>query len=319
MKTIANVVEIPLAQIVPGDNDRTVFDPQALQDLADNIKADGLMQPITVRPLWSDVGALFGNPDPSNVTYQIVAGERRFRAVSLLGWPAISAIVRELNDEQADALMLAENVHRADLNPMDEARAYHKRMDKHGWSIAQIADKASVSVKRASARLKLLDLVPEAQKLITDRQMGVQFGEVMSPLDNNRQRIALRYVAQTERPLLREFKAIVGGLLEEQAQESLFDADLFIVQALHDHNTERDAHNHRRFPTNDDLPLMHKVGTIGLSLEAYIAQLLQSDDLSHREAAAVVGTVYQGMLRAGMCFPPRPERKSPLDSVTISW
>lgn len=317
MKTIANVVEIPLNQIVPGDNDRTVFEPQALQDLADSIKADGLMQPITIRPLWSDVGALFGKPDPSNVTYQIVAGERRFRAVGLLGWPTISAIVRELTDEQADALMLAENVHRADLNPMDEARAYHKRMSKHGWSIAQVAGKANVSAKRVTGRIKLLDLVPEAQKLIADRQMGVQFGEVMSPLDNNRQRIALRYVAQAERPLLREFKAIVGRLLEEQAQESLFDADLFIVQTLEEHNAEREAHNHRRFPTSDDLPLMHKTGTIGLSLETYIAQLL--NDPSHREAAAVVGTVYQGMLRAGLCFPPRPERKSPLDSVTVSW
>lgn len=222
-----------------------------------------------------------------------------------------------MNDEQADALMLAENVHRADLNPMDEARAYHKRMDKHDWSIAQVADKANVSAHRVTGRLKLLDLVPEAQKLIADRQMGVQFGEVMSPLDNNRQRIALRYVAQTERPLLREFKAIVGRLLEEQAQESLFDADLFIVQTLEDHNAKREAHNHRRFPTNDNLPLMAKVGTIGLSLETYIAQLL--NDPSHQGAAAVVGTVYQGMLRAGMCFPPRPERRSPLDSVTISW
>ena len=177
MKTIASVVEIPLTQIVPGDNDRTVFEPQALQALADSIQADGLMQPITVRPLWSDVGTLFGKPDPGNVTYQIVAGERRFWAVNLLGWPTISAIVRELNDEQADALMLAENVHRADLNPMDEARAYHKRMSKHDWTIAQIAGKANVSTHRVSARLKLLDLVPEAQKLIADRQMGVQFGE----------------------------------------------------------------------------------------------------------------------------------------------
>lgn len=313
------IVALPLSQIIAGDNDRTVFDLQALTDLADSMKADGLMQPITVRQLWSDVGALFGKPDPSSITYQIVAGERRYRAAQYLGWETIDSIVRELTDEQADAIMLAENVQRVDLNPMDEAHAYRKRMDKYHWTTAQIADKAKVSPKRVDGRLKLLDLVPEAQKLIADGQMGVTFGEIMSPLDNNRQRIALQYIVKTEKPLLREFKAIVGKLLEDQAQDSLFDADLFIVQTLEVHNAEHEAQRNRRFPVDESLPDLTNVGTIGLSMETYIAKLLQSDDPHHKEAARIVGTVYQGMLRSGMCFPPRPERKSPLDTNTISW
>lgn len=97
---------VPVAQIVPGNNDREEFDAVALRELADSIGQHGLAQPITVRPYGQG--------------FQIVAGERRWRAVQLLGWETIPALVRPLSDEEASAIMLLENIQRAELNPIAE-------------------------------------------------------------------------------------------------------------------------------------------------------------------------------------------------------
>ena len=299
------ITDLPLAAIRPGDNDRTVFDDAKLQELARSIAEIGLAQPITVRPITDPV-----------FQFEIIAGERRFRACTLLGWATIPAIVRVLDDEQADGIMLAENVQRDDLNPMDEARAYRKRMTKYGWTIPHVAKKAKVSEKRVAARLALLDLVPEMQQMIASGQAGVQFGEVMSPLDPNRQRLALRYLATTERPLLREFRALCGKLLAEQAQDTLFDTlqapEAYIAGAVDDHNALRSAELQRRFPLDPRLPPMTRVGSIGATFEAYLAKLLVSDDAYWRSVAPVVGTIYDGLLRGGMAFPPgtSPKRKN---------
>lgn len=298
MNTADRIHRLPVTQIVAGDNDRTMFRDEDLRELADSIAQDGLAQPITVRPLSLNV-------------YEIVAGERRFRACCLLGWTTIPAIVRILTDEQASRIMLIENIHRKDIDPIDEANAYRKRMERFGWSAAQTAHMAKVSQKRVGARIALLELVPEAQNMIQQSQMGVQFGEVLSPLDHNRQRVAMRYLTSTDRPLLREFRAIVGRLLSEQAQESLFNTDLFIVQTLEAHQAERDDLHTRRFPVDESLPLMRRVGTIGLSFETYLAELLASDDLHHHQAALIVGRVYQSMLEGGLAYPPKRNATKP--------
>jgi len=295
------IADIPLDCIRAGDNDRTVFREADLQALADSLAKDGLLQPITLRPVGDH--------------YKIVAGDRRTRAARLLGWSHIPAIVRVLTDEQASSAMLAENIHRADIDPLDEAHAYQKRIDSFGWSPAQVAKAAKVGEKRVRSRLALLTLVPDAQHLIRSGQMGVQFGEIMAPLDHNRQRIALRYLSSTDHPLLREFVAVVGKLMSEQSQDTMFDMNLFVAQALEEHAADRAEWKDRRFPFDQQIPLMKRVGTLGLSFETYIAQLLASDDPHHRDAAPVVGRVYQSMLLGGMAYPPRRERHSPLESL----
>ncbi len=292
MKPPYEVRSLPMSRILPGDNDRTVFADGDLRELADSLDADGLAQPIIVRRLGGEV-------------YEIVAGERRFRAAQLLGWTEIPAIVRDLTDEQASRIMLIENIHRSDIDPLDEANAYQKRMERFGWSAAKAARMAKVSEKRVNARLSLLQVVPEVQAMIRLRQIGVQFGELMAPLDVNRQRIAFRYLATTEKPLLREFRAIVGQLAAEQAQDALFNTDLFIVKAIEGHEADRQAQLQRRFPVDDRLPIMKRVGTIGLSFETYIAKLMTSDDPHWRKAAPIVGRIYEAMLAGGMAFPPR--------------
>ena len=108
---MTEIANIPVSSIAAGNNDRKEFDPVKLEELAASIAAHGLAQPITVRPLS---GLIPG--------FEIVAGERRFRAISrVLQWDTIPAIVRDLDDEAASAIMLAENTGRADLNPIEEA------------------------------------------------------------------------------------------------------------------------------------------------------------------------------------------------------
>lgn len=298
------IVEVPLALIRPGDNDRTQFDPDKIASLAEKIRVEGQHTAAILRPI-----------EHPTFKYEIVAGERRFRACTLLGKVTIKAIIRDLSDEQADAIMLSENADREDLDPLDEAHAYAKRMEKYGWSVNECAERCNSNSRHIVTLLSLLNLVPEAQALIRSNQISVGFGETMAPLDVNRQRIAMQYLSQTEKPLLREFKALCGNLLAEQAQETLLDFSMvsqYVGDVVDSHNAERAQMLKRRFPIDERLPQMEKTGSIGATFEAYLKQLLSSNDPYHRAVAPVVGTVYDSLLRGGMAFPPgtSPKRKA---------
>jgi ParB/RepB/Spo0J family partition protein len=288
------VTRICAAQVVAGDNDRTSFDSVALQQLADSIAASGLAQPITMRPI---AGGL----------YQIVAGERRFRATQLLGWETVPAMVREMSDEQAADIMFCENIHRVDLNPMDEARAYSKRMQQFGWSTAEVACRAKVTAQRVRSRLTLLELIEDVQLLVKSGQLALGYAEAMTDLDHNRQVIAVRYFSEAKRPNLTEFKRLCGELLSEQAQECLFNFDEFMTEA---NTAEEEAHESHRIATNKSLPAFTGAVSVGLAMERYIALLVETSNTS---AAEVVGTVYDGLIRANLAKPPKD---SPLKSVT---
>lgn len=179
-------------------------------DLAESIQKRGLIQPITLRTVRD--GGL-----------QIVAGERRYRAVCYLGWPAIPAMVRDLTDEEADAVMLLENLKRVDIDPLDEALAYHKRMAAHGYSVAQLAAETGVSETRIRDRLALLRLREEIQHLVRTGNMALRFALAMKDLDNNFQLIALRYFQRTKRPDYGDFKVLCGDLLQKQNQATLWE------------------------------------------------------------------------------------------------
>ncbi|MBI5035591.1 MAG: ParB/RepB/Spo0J family partition protein [Chloroflexi bacterium] len=317
--TVGQVNKIKVTLIRAGDNDRTVFTPEEIESLARDIARQGLAQPITVRPI-----------NDSIYRFEIVAGERRYRAVCALtngeyrddsgnpitnptDWQTIDAIVRPMSDEQAAAIMLSENVHRKDLDPIDEANAYRKRMDKYGWTLQQTAANVNKTERHIRMMLSLLDLLPEIQEFIRKGIISIQYGAIMATLDINRQRIALKYLSSTDKPVLREFKAIVGELLSEQAQERFINPDELIQQAVAQNNAERQADLQRRsFPIDQRLPLMEPVGSsVGATFEAYIKKLLKSSDAFERDCAGVVGRVYDSLLRNGMAFSPSvsPKRK----------
>ena len=219
---------IPLTQIHPGPNDRTVFDQNGLDELAENIKTHGLIQPITVR-LWApDPHCVFGG-DPSGplAQYEIVAGERRFRAVQLLSWKEIPAFVAELSDEEAAAIMLSENVSRKDLDPIDEARAYRVRIDRFNWTTAECAKNAGVSEITVLFRLKLLGLRDDLQHLIRTGNLSIGYAQILADakLDTNRQTLAVKALRDNPRPVPGWFRNVCSEYATQQNQVNLFDAD----------------------------------------------------------------------------------------------
>lgn len=207
-----NITLIDRTLITPGNNDRTVFNLQSLQDLAENIRQHGLIQPITVRPL-ADTGL-----------FQIVAGERRFRAISLLQADEVPCIVKDITDEEAAGIMLAENVARADIDAIDEARAYHSRMNYFNWTVADCARHAGVSAVRIQFRLKLLTLRDDVQHLIRSGQLTVGYATILADadLDYNRQMIAFRRLRDNSAPTLGWFRRVVAELANEQNQGDFF-------------------------------------------------------------------------------------------------
>jgi len=222
-----NISNIPCSKVQAGNNDRTVFNHAALLELAESIRQHGLAQPITVRAV--------------NSHYEIVAGERRFRAISeILHMPEIPAIIRNLSDEQAAAIMLSENTARQDLDPIDEAGAYQKNMTRFAWSIEETAKNAGVSTQRVHARLKLLKLREDLQNLVRNGDLQMGYAQIIAhaELDRNRQLIALRELRENPRPTPSWFRRVVNELKEQQAQAAMFDLELLTVQEANSAETK---------------------------------------------------------------------------------
>lgn len=321
------VRSIPAAAIRTGLNARTVFNDARLQELAADIAGKGLTQPPTVRRVWQVGDALVAvaeedttaweaafagsEPDPERTALcQLVCGERRVRAMrDVLGYTTIPAMIQTMSDDAALSTMATENSHREDLNPMDEARFYG-RCQELGKSVAQIVALASVPDRRVRSRLTLLELIPEIQYMVerSSSPLPPSWAESIAPLRPEYQQVVRDWLVNKERPLLRELRAVVGELMRQQAQQALFDDTAFLVQGAveQSHEDKRERLEQRRFPSDERLPLMRKRGTIGASLEHYIAELRAAGLESE---AAIVGRVYEAMLAQGMAYAP----KEPVD------
>jgi ParB/RepB/Spo0J family partition protein len=214
---VGEVHDIPLTEIVAGNNDRTQFDPQKLAELGESIRKDGLKCPVCVR--WNGVREM----------YEIIYGERRFRASQLIGAPTIRALVADATDEEASIAMLAENTARQDLDPIDEAQGYQSRMIRFNWTDREIADKAGVSLQRVRNRLALLSLREDFQGLVRSGQFTIGYAQILAEaeLDKNRQLVALRKYQENPSPTLVWFRRTCGELSQQQAQGDLFDSPLF--------------------------------------------------------------------------------------------
>lgn len=168
------VKQIPLGDIVPSPmNPRKTFDETALKELADNIKNQGLLQPITVR-LQGD-------------KYEIVCGERRYRACSLNEAENIPCIVKEMTDEEAFDAMITENLQRKDVDPMEEAFAF-SQLVAQGKTTEEIALRFGKSKRFVQERIKLDKLLPELKKKVTDGDMAIGAAMLICKLTEDEQR-----------------------------------------------------------------------------------------------------------------------------------
>ena len=161
---------LPVGQIQPGKyQPRTHMDAASLEELAASIRAQGLMQPILVRPLGEEL-------------YEIIAGERRWRAAQMAGMSELSALIREIPDEAALAMALIENIQRENLNPLEEAQGLQRLIDEFAMTHQQAADAVGRSRPAASNLLRLLQLAPPVQELLMRGEIDMGHARALLPL-----------------------------------------------------------------------------------------------------------------------------------------
>ncbi|MDC2828794.1 nucleoid occlusion protein [Limosilactobacillus mucosae] len=216
-ETKNQVVEIPVAAIVPNQyQPRKVFDQTEIQELAQTISEHGLLQPIVVREFRPG-------------EYEIIAGERRFRAVKLLEWEKIPAIVEKMSDAESASLALIENLQRAQLSPVEEAQAYKQLMEFNNLTQAALAKGMGKSQSFVANKLRLLKLIKPVQNAILDGRITERHGRALLGLDEDQQRTLLMEIVN-QHWNVRETEDAVARLLgkptsaEKAAQQALEQA-----------------------------------------------------------------------------------------------
>jgi ParB family transcriptional regulator, chromosome partitioning protein len=181
---------LPLALLAPNPNNpRKTFDDAGLADLAASIKERGVVQPLIVRPLSGLAG------ERGSDRYEIIAGERRWRAAQKAGLHDVPVIVCEASDKESLEIAIIENVQRADLNALEEARGYQQLIDLYRYSQQELADVIGKSRPHIANTLRLLVLPEQVQALIADGVLSAGHGRALLAFSNPLQ-MALQAVAE---------------------------------------------------------------------------------------------------------------------------
>ena len=197
---------VPIAKVEPRlDQPREKFDEQSLQELADSIAQYGLIQPITVRRLDSGY-------------YQIIAGERRWRAARLAGLSEVPVRVIEADDRRTAELALVENLQREDLNPIEEARGYRALIDEYGLTQEEAAKSVGRSRPAVANAMRLLSLCPAVLKMVEEGQLSAGHARALVPiLDDKLQTAAAKEVVEKGLSV-RQTEQLAARLIKEPKQ-----------------------------------------------------------------------------------------------------
>jgi ParB/RepB/Spo0J family partition protein len=190
---------IPLERITPNpDQPRIMFDEDSLRDLASSIREHGVLQPILVRPLGDH-------------QYQLIAGERRWRASKAAGIATIPALVEDIDDDTALEIAIIENLQREDLSPLDEAMMYDRMIHEHGYSVRKLAQKLGKDKGYLENRLRLADAPAEVRELVSLRRDTLSHAyELMKVDDPKKRRRLADQVARGELSLVKLRERIEG-------------------------------------------------------------------------------------------------------------
>jgi ParB family transcriptional regulator, chromosome partitioning protein len=210
-------------RVIPVDNvesnpnqPRTIFDVDALHELAGSVREHGVLQPILVRPLGQN-------------RYQLVAGERRWRASKEAGLATIPALVEELDDDTALEISIIENLQREDLSPLEEAGMYDRMVREHGYSIRKLAEKLGKDKGYLENRLRLADAPEEIRQLVSLRKDTLSHAyELMKVTDEKKRRRLAARVASGELSLVKLREKIDGRPARVRRPED--DIELDTVQ-----------------------------------------------------------------------------------------
>jgi ParB family transcriptional regulator, chromosome partitioning protein len=207
--------ELELELLAPGRHQpRRKFDPEALQSLADSIRSQGVVQPIVARPL-------------PNGRFEIVAGERRWRAAKIAELKTIPTVVRQIPDRTAMAVALVENIQRADLNPLEEAQAYRELMDTFGLTQAEVARRVGRSRSAVANLVRLLNLPREIIEALHAGAIHEGHARALFVLDGRETQLAMLDQVISEGYSVRQTEEMVrrskAGLPSEDELDAVVD------------------------------------------------------------------------------------------------
>ena len=202
----AGSLYLPISQVEScSSQPRKLFDEEALAELADSIREHGVIQPLTVRKLSSGY-------------YQIIAGERRWRAARMAGLTEIPAVVIEADDQKAAELALVENLQREDLNPMEEAAGYQSLIQTYHMTQEEAARRVGKSRSAVANAMRLLGLQPGVRKLVEEGTLSAGHARALLPLSPALQTKAAEAVVQSQLSV-RQTEALAKRMLAEPKEE----------------------------------------------------------------------------------------------------
>ena len=197
--TQEKVQELPIEQVeVNEDQPRQVFSEESIAELAETIQSHGLLQPIIVRPIGDN-------------KYQIIAGERRYRAIKKLNWQKIPAIVKKMDEKEAASMAVIENLQREGLTAIEEAESYRKLMDLNQLTQLELARAIGKSQAFVANKLRLLKLSPLVQRAILQRKISERHGRSIVSLPEKKQVEILKKIVD-KKLSVKETEKIVAQL-----------------------------------------------------------------------------------------------------------
>ena len=200
-------VLVDLTKIEPRpDQPRQMFDEDGLRDLSHSIRMHGLLQPITVRPL-------------ADGYYQIVAGERRWRAARMAGLERVPVRIVQADDKKSQELSLVENLQRIDLNPMEEARGYQTLIDTFGMTQELVSESVGRSRSSVANALRLLGLYPSVMELVESGALSAGHARALLPLDQEVTQLAAARRVVNKGLSVRQTEAMVSSLRNFKREE----------------------------------------------------------------------------------------------------
>lgn len=203
METPASVSTLPLSQIENcAGQPRKIFDEDKLEELAESIREHGIIQPLTVRKLSSGY-------------YQIIAGERRWRAARLAGLSEVPVCIIEADDRKAMELAMIENLQREDLNPMEEAEGYRSLVEQYGMTQEQAAQRVGKSRSAVANAMRLLQLSQDIRLLVENEDLSAGHARALLPLSPAQQAEAVKTILANALSV-RQTEQLVKRLLNKQ-------------------------------------------------------------------------------------------------------
>ena len=214
------IIEVPLEDILPNRfQPRLEFDDRGLEELAASIKEHGIIQPLVLRRI--------------DDKYEIIAGERRFKAASLAGLKTVPAVIANIDDNKSAEVAIVENVQRRDLTPIEEARSFKKMIDK-GYTQSDLAKKMGISQSAIANKLRLLNLAEEVQDALLNNKISERHARSLLTLSNKEDQIKWLNKIIDERLTVRA----LDDLLKEQSKSNIEDnpntddSDVPLIKAL---------------------------------------------------------------------------------------